>query len=39
MAQEFELLNKNGKKVVISRLIYIFAFAEGVLHSTFDQSH
>ena len=39
MAREFEFLNKNGKKVVISLLIYIFALAEGVLHNIFAQSH
>ena len=38
MAREFELLNENGKKGVISFLIYIFALAGGGLHSIFVQS-
>ena len=38
MAQEFELLNENGKKGVISFVIYIFAVAGGGLHSISVQS-
>ena len=38
LAREFELRNENGKKGVISFLIYIFALAGGVFHSIFVQS-
>ena len=38
LVREFELLNENGKKGVISFLIYIYALAGGVFHSIFVQS-
>ena len=40
MAREFELLNENGKKGVISFLIYIYIFslAGRVFHIIFVQS-
>ena len=38
MAREFQLLNENGKKVVISLLICIFSFMGVVFNSIFAQS-
>ena len=38
LVREFELLNENGKKGVISFLIYIYALVGGVFHSIFVQS-